>query len=726
VNLDGEPTGSMVQFPTEPMAIHAMCFPYLLAVFAKSVYVYDIRKDLRDAHVQTIPFSNYFLSPSKVESVPVVSWTSVLLMIGHNDMLLFLSQAPLEEQCKEMLRANKFQECLQIAATSQEPGYRDYLTEHSCAEAAFHLLQKRAAWEGGVAEALGFLRKCKAFQPSQLFPLFPEYTRAWRAQVARKRYWSMHPPLTSLDELVKASSEGGGGEAGEAALAAGVLASKRAICDFLLESKTRRLASPSGEGEGLALGDGLDTLVVHLLLDTESVGRLEDLVARPNAVAIAQVEGRLCAVGRVHALALLNESRGEFHAAAELWVSLCEGKRSELPHPDAFLTQACAIAAAGKAQDTPSSSSSSSSSSLMTEVVVPLVARVVKKAHGAAAGGGGGGGGGESGTSTALAFLPWLMEKSVSVSLKLLSDISLTVDDVMRLLKETKDVGSRWKYLDFVVNVQASTDPMHHSEFALAMIDLWKARRQGEGGGAQEEGRKISQEEAGEEEELGGVRSRLQAFLEGSDYYSTQTVLGALRGTRLWLEQVLVNQKIGDHKEALHLLTFTMRDKERAVRYCEQLGTQEGYLTLLDMLLSQDPPLYADAVRLLGSKGAALNPLRVLEALSDEMPMQAAYSPLVRMLRDRMHRKRAGQVVKGLTRSHSLAVAQDRVVSLAEHIEMTGDRACRVCNVRIGTKVFGLYPNGVLVCYRCMMRNGKDAQHICPVTGRDFSKEGDL
>jgi len=203
-------------------------------------------------------------------------------------------------------------------------------------------------------------------------------------------------------------------------------------------------------------------------------------------------------------------------------------------------------------------------------------------------------------------------------------------------------------------------------------------------------------------------------------------VLRTLRGTRLWLEQVLVNQKIGDHKEALHLLTFTMRDKERAVRYCEELGTQEGYLTLLDMLLSQDPPLYADAVRLLGSKGAALNPLRVLEALSDEMPMQAAYSPLVRMLRDRMHRKRAGQVVKGLTRSHSLAVAQDRVVSLAEHIEMTGDRACRVCNVRIGTKVFGLYPNGVLVCYRCMMRNGKDAQHICPVTGRDFSKEGDL
>ena len=58
-----------------------------------------------------------------------------------------------------------------------------------------------------------------------------------------------------------------------------------------------------------------------------------------------------------------------------------------------------------------------------------------------------------------------------------------------------------------------------------------------------------------------------------------------------------------------------------------------------------------------------------------------------------------------------------------EHIEITAERACRVCNVRIGTKVFGLYPNGILVCYRCMMRNGKDAHHVCPVTKRDFSKE---
>ena len=130
------------------------------------------------------------------------------------------------------------------------------------------------------------------------------------------------------------------------------------------------------------------------------------------------------------------------------------------------------------------------------------------------------------------------------------------------------------------------------------------------------------------------------------------------------------------------------------------------------------PALYAEAVRLLSSTGASLNPLRVLEALSDAMPMPLATRPW---------RGCSGSASTGRGRSRSsraspdneVSVAHRRVARLSEHVEMTEDRACRVCNVRIGTKVFGLYPNGVLVCYRCMMRRGEDAKHVCPVTGRD-------
>ena len=669
VNMMGEPTGSMVQFPAEPMALHAMSYPYLLAVFAKSVYVYDIRKDLRDAHVQTILFNNYFLSPNKADQVPVTSWTSVshtgenqiYIIVGHDDMLLFLSQAPLEEQCKEMLRAEKFQECLQVAYTSKLPEYRQYLIENLCAEAAFHLMGK-----GEFHEALQYLVKCEEFQPSQLFPLFPEYTKHWKTKVERKRYWSMHPPLISLKELMESVAEESG-----LTTSSTVASIKGEICDYLLENRQK---------EGILLADGVDTLLVHLLLDIDEIEKLEEFARLPNHISIQDVEGRLCEIGRVHTLALLYESLEQFHSAAELWISLCENKRSELPNPGAFLTRE--MNQEGK--------------TLMT--IIPVeVARVLKKAG--------------SASSAINEFLPWLMENAVDVSLKLLSDVSLTVNEIMSMLKATKSRRSRWKYLDFVVNALMSKDPMHHSEFAIAMIDLWKSEK----------------EVGGEEidpETLANIRSRLQSFLEDSDYYNTQTVVSALKGTALWPEQVTVNKKIGNHKEALHILTFTMKNRERAVSYCEELGTQEGYLTLLDMLLNPEegPPLYGDAVRLLGSRGAALNPLRVLEALSDTMPMPLAYETLARMLRERAHRKRSGQIVKGLARAHELSIAQDRVLALSEHIEMTADRACRVCHVRLGTKVFGLYPNGVLVCYRCMMRNGKDAQHVCPVTGTDFSK----
>ena len=95
----------------------------------------------------------------------------------------------------------------------------------------------------------------------------------------------------------------------------------------------------------------------------------------------------------------------------------------------------------------------------------------------------------------------------------------------------------------------------------------------------------------------------------------------------------------------------------------------------------------------------------MLDALSDDMPLPLAYETLVRMARERMHRRREGSVLKGIAKAHELAVAQQRVAALARRVEITEDRACVGCHARIGTKVFGVTPTGVLLCYRCLMRN---------------------
>lgn len=122
----------------------------------------------------------------------------------------------------------------------------------------------------------------------------------------------------------------------------------------------------------------------------------------------------------------------------------------ELPSPGSFLTKQLA---GGPDEE---------GEGLMAVVSLEL-ARVLRK------------GGAES--AAAREFLPWLMERSVDVSLGLLSDLSLSVEGIMDILQAkgtSMAKGSRWKYLDYVVNVKMSTNPMHHSEFAIAMIDLWK------------------------------------------------------------------------------------------------------------------------------------------------------------------------------------------------------------------------------------------------------------
>jgi hypothetical protein len=59
----------------------------------------------------------------------------------------------------------------------------------------------------------------------------------------------------------------------------------------------------------------------------------------------------------------------------------------------------------------------------------------------------------------------------------------------------------------------------------------------------------------------------------------------------------------------------------------------------------------------------------------------------------------------------ALQLMQRRVVA-------TEERACRLCHTRIGTKMFAVYPNGVLVCFKCYKRQDPS---VCPLTGRDFA-----
>lgn len=54
---------------------------------------------------------------------------------------------------------------------------------------------------------------------------------------------------------------------------------------------------------------------------------------------------------------------------------------------------------------------------------------------------------------------------------------------------------------------------------------------------------------------------------------------------------------------------------------------------------------------------------------------------------------------------------------MSRRVVVTEERACRLCHARIGTKMSAVFPNGLLVCYKCLR---KGDPHVCPVTGVDF------
>ena len=58
--------------------------------------------------------------------------------------------------------------------------------------------------------------------------------------------------------------------------------------------------------------------------------------------------------------------------------------------------------------------------------------------------------------------------------------------------------------------------------------------------------------------------------------------------------------------------------------------------------------------------GAHLDPTRVLDALAEDMPLAVAVDTLARMMRERLHRRRQGQVVRNLHRAVNLAVHAEK------------------------------------------------------------------
>jgi hypothetical protein len=178
--------------------------------------------------------------------------------------------------------------------------------------------------------------------------------------------------------------------------------------------------------------------------------------------------------------------------------------------------------------------------------------------------------------------------------------------------------------------------------------------------------------------------------------WDRKTVLQALEGSSLYEESVVVAWKVGNHLQALRTLAVTLRDVGSAVRYAAAYLPPTEHRTLLQLLL--DPgngiePRWEDACRVVALLGASLNPLEVVTAAPSDMPVAAALGLVSPLIRERIHRRRSGQISAGLRRSQAIAAASHRIAVHEQRVVVDENLACPRCQLRMGNKVFVVVPS---------------------------------
>ncbi|KAG6549551.1 hypothetical protein Mapa_008932 [Marchantia paleacea] len=118
---------------------------------------------------------------------------------------------------------------------------------------------------------------------------------------------------------------------------------------------------------------------------------------------------------------------------------------------------------------------------------------------------------------------------------------------------------------------------------------------------------------------------------------------------------------------------------------------------------SSEELMLDDALRLLSRRWDRLDGAQALRMIPSDTKLQNLLSFLEPLLRTSSESRRNSAVIKSLHRSENLQVREELSQCRKRVVKVNSDRTCSICQKRIGTSVFAVYPNSTLahfVCYR--------------------------
>ncbi|GAB4840796.1 hypothetical protein Ancab_021558 [Ancistrocladus abbreviatus] len=616
--------------------------------------------------------------------------------------VFFFRKISPEEQIKDLLRKKNYEEAISLVVELEGEGEmtKDMLSfVHT--QVGFLLL-----FDLHFEEAVDHFLVSETMQPSEIFPFIMRDPNRWSLLVPRNRYWGLHPPPAHIEDVVED----------------GCLAIQRAIFlrkagvetaiydEFLLNPPSRadllelafknfiRYLKVSRDKDlSLPVREGVDTLLMYLYRSLNCTDDMEKLASSENNCIVEELETLLEESGHLRTLAFLYANKGMSSKALAIWRLLARNYSSGLwkESVEENDKDSSTVAISGR------KAAAIEASKILNE---------------------------SSDQDLVLQHLGWISEVDQELAVQVLTSERrtnhLSPDDVIAALDPRK-VEVLQRYFQWLIEEQGSNDTQFHTLYALSLaksaleiLDTEIATASLDNRRAEDKKNQYERNPIFETP----VRERLQIFLHSSDLYEPEEVLELIGESELWLEKAILYRKLGQEILVLQILALKLEDSEAAEQYCAELGRPDAYMQLLDMYL--DPqngkePMFKAAVRLLHNHGESLDPLQVLERLSPDMPLQLASETILRMLRARLHHHRQGKIVHNLSHAVDVDVRLARLEERARHVQISDESLCDSCHARLGTKLFAMYPDDSIVCYKCFRRQGESTS----VTGRNFKRD---
>ncbi|XP_059439223.1 vacuolar sorting protein 3 isoform X2 [Corylus avellana] len=618
--------------------------------------------------------------------------------------VIFYRNLPSEEQIKDLLRKKNFKEAITLVEELECDGeMSEDMLSFVHAQVGFLLL-----FDLHFEEAVNHFLQSETMQPSEVFPFIMRDPNRWSLLVPRNRYWGLHPPPKPLEDVV---------DDGLMAIQRATFLRKAGVetlideeflsnppnrADLLesaIQNITRYLEVCRQKELTLSVREGVDTLLMYLYRALNRISDMEKLASSTNSCIVEELETLLDDSGHLRTLAFLYASKGMSSKALAIWRILARNYSTGL-WKDPVLENGL--------QDTSNNSISSK------EIAATEASKILEES---------------SDQDLVLQHLGWIADVNQVLAVRVLTSekraIQLSPDEVIAAIDPRK-VEIFQRYIQWLIEDQDCDDTQIHTFYALSLaksaIEAFEADNvyQNANIGRLDEAETSDNRRNSIFESP--IRERLQIFLQSSDLYDPEEVLDLIEGSELWLEKAILYRKLGQEALVLQILALKLEDSEAAEQYCAEIGRPDAYMQLLDMYLDPEDgkePMFKAAVRLLHNHGESLDPLQVLEKLSPDMPLQLASETILRMFRARLHHHRQGQIVRNLSLAVDVDASLARLEERSRHIQINDESLCDSCHARLGTKLFAMYPDDTIVCYKCFRRQGESTS----VTGRNFKED---